>query len=403
MGLSAILGRKSKSKIFICYRRSGEGAGFGGRIADKLVKHFGHAQCFRDIENIEKGTDFVESIKYATSICELLLVVIGPDWITLKDEQGNVKIQDKNDFVRLEVGTALARGIRVIPVLVGGAKVPSEEQLPEDLKPLVRRQSHELTDQRWDYDSDQLLKSIESIGIRGMSPEEHEARKRKQKIVATALLTSFLILSAVGMWLYLKPPSPSPDPNPKPDYVTPVIQATEAQEEISDLKDNSTKPIKVSETKKNSYDREKGSIKNVITLSSSLEAEALMTQDLATLGQVFTGDALRNYKAILSQLRIRGIYLFNILESQSFGEIKVYTEGNRLLAEAEVFETWSGHTHRASDQLCLEHTESNDAPQTVFLEKKKDSWYITSISFHTTPPPIINPCGQYNCYLLTQS
>jgi len=136
---------------------------------------------------------------------------------------------------------------------------------------------------------------------------------------------------------------------------------------------------------------------------SDLEAEALMTQDLATLGQVFTGDALRNYKAILSQLRIRGIYLFNILESQSFGEIKVYTEGSKLLAEAEVFETWSGHTHRASDQLCIENQESHDAPQTVFLEKKKDSWYITSISHDNTSPPITNQCGQYNCYLLTQS
>lgn len=109
MSLSSILGKKSPPKIFICYRKGGEGSGFVGRIADKLVKHFGQNQCFRDIENIEKGTDFVESIKKATSICQFLLVVIGPDWTTMKDEHGNLRLADENDFVRLEVSTALER------------------------------------------------------------------------------------------------------------------------------------------------------------------------------------------------------------------------------------------------------------------------------------------------------
>ena len=132
--LSSILSTKARPKIFICYRRGGEGAGFGGRIADKLVEHFGGHQCFRDIDDIEKGTDFVKSIQHATSVCELILVIIGPDWLTLKDTHGQIKIEDKYDFVRLEVATALARDIRVIPVLVGGAKMPIEAQLSQDCK-----------------------------------------------------------------------------------------------------------------------------------------------------------------------------------------------------------------------------------------------------------------------------
>jgi len=201
MSLFDIIGRKKKARIFICYRRRGEGSGYGGRVADKLIKHFGQSKCFRDIENIETGVDFVQSIKEAVGVCEVLVVVIGPDWATQEDAHNRPRIKDPNDFVRLEVGTALQRNIRVIPVLVGGAQVPIEDVLPEDLEALSRRQAHELTDSRWEYDTDQLIRSIESIGIKGRSPAEQEAYDRRMKVGAAVVLTSIVLLLGVFLWI----------------------------------------------------------------------------------------------------------------------------------------------------------------------------------------------------------
>jgi len=209
MGVFDVIGGRRKPKIFICYRRHGEGSGYGGRVADKLVKHFGLNQCFRDIENIEAGVDFVTSIRKAVGVCEVLVVVIGPDWAAQKDKYSRPRLQDPRDFVRLEVGAALKRNIRVIPVLVGGAQLPVENDLPEDLKELPRRQARELTDTRWDYDTDQLINAIESIGIKGRSPAEQEARNRRMKIGAAVVLTSVVVL--LGMFLLQKITAPPPE------------------------------------------------------------------------------------------------------------------------------------------------------------------------------------------------
>ena len=389
MSLSNIFRPKSRPKIFICYRRGGEGAGFGGRIADKLIKHFGTHQCFRDIENIEKGTDFVESIKHATGICEVLIVVIGPDWTTMKDENGRTRLDDINDFVRLEVSTALERNIRVIPVLVGGAKMPTENQLPDNLKSLQRRQSHELSDLRWDYDSDQLIKAIESIGIKGMSPKEQEARKRKQKIIGAVALTAVVILLGVGVWSQF---NSQPDINDKK-----IERPNNAIDQPIDVVNNTNSlDVKdIPEKRKNNFNRERENVKNAIRLAANLEIEVLRTLNPGILQKVMIGDALRNSNATLDQFRTMGVHQICNLESQSFGDIDVYEEGNRLFAEAELFETWSNHTHRTSDNLCLLHQEPHESHQTIYLEQKNDSWFISSIAQNSDLMPITTQCGQY--------
>ncbi len=405
MNLTSILGAKARPKIFICYRRTGEGAGFGGRIADKLVEHFGARQCFRDIENIEKGTDFVKSIAHATSICELLLVIIGPDWLTLKDKDGQVKIQDKNDFVRLEVATALSRDIRVIPVLVGGAKVPKEDELPKDLKLLSRRQSHELADTRWEYDSNQLIKSIEAMGIRGSTREAREAQKRKQKVVVSVILTIAVIASVFLIGRNFIGNS-NKNTNNKFETLTNRPAKVEKTNAV-DLRDNKVESVSptglqpvANEVKKPNYSRERGSIKSAISLASNLEIRAFLTLNEKPLRKVLKGDALRMIETVLEEYRLLGFYDINILESQSFGELNIYPQGRKLLAEVELFETWSGHTHSSYDNACLTHRASRENPQTVYLEKDGDSWFITSIIQHNTAPVIPTTCGQYNCPLL---
>jgi TIR domain len=134
--------------IFISYRRD-ESAGYAGRIADSFEEYFGEDKVFRDIDSIEPGLDFAEAIESAVGSCEVLIAVIGNNWLTATDAAGRKRLEDANDFVRTEIATALKRNIRVIPLLVQGASMPSADELPDDLAPLARRNAFELHDTSW--------------------------------------------------------------------------------------------------------------------------------------------------------------------------------------------------------------------------------------------------------------
>ena len=140
------------SDIFISYRR-GTASPYARGIYERLVKQFGASRVFMDIDTMEPGVDFVEYIENAVGSCRVLIVVIGPDWVATVDDTGGRRLDDPDDFVRVEVTAALARAeVRVIPVLVADAPPPRKAELPEDLVPLTRRQALEVTDGRWEYD-----------------------------------------------------------------------------------------------------------------------------------------------------------------------------------------------------------------------------------------------------------
>ena len=141
--------------IFISYRRSDSG-GWAGRLSDCLKGELGRVQIFRDIEDIPPGVEFDRYINEAVSSCDVLIALIGPTWLTVKSGNGQRRLENPEDFTRLEIEAALKRNVRVIPALVGGAEIPGVDQLPEDLKPLARRQSYELSDIRWQDDCKKL-------------------------------------------------------------------------------------------------------------------------------------------------------------------------------------------------------------------------------------------------------
>ncbi|HKE41090.1 MAG TPA: choice-of-anchor D domain-containing protein [Casimicrobiaceae bacterium] len=147
--------------IFISYRRD-DAAGYAGRLYDRLAAHFGTDRVFMDVQGIEPGVDFVEAIERALRSCEILIVLIGKDWLAA-DTGGRRRLDDPTDFVRLETVTALNRGIRVVPVLVEGVPMPRADQLPSDLLPLVRRQAVELSHKQWDATSAELIRTLEKI------------------------------------------------------------------------------------------------------------------------------------------------------------------------------------------------------------------------------------------------
>lgn len=150
------------SKIFINYRRS-DSAGYAGRLYDRLVKHFGADHLFMDIDQIEPGEDFVEVLQKKLQAVQVAVVLIGKSWLDSKDETGHRRLDNPDDWVRIEIATLLERKIRVIPVLVGGAITPKSSQLPELLIPLVRRQAFEISDTRFHSDVDKLIHALEKI------------------------------------------------------------------------------------------------------------------------------------------------------------------------------------------------------------------------------------------------
>jgi hypothetical protein len=148
--------------IFISYRRS-DAAGHAGRLFDRLQAHFGTAFVFRDVDDIADGDTFPQVITAALDTCHVVLVVMGPNWATARDPGGALRLERPEDWVRRETVTAMTRGTRVIPVLVGGAQMPRAEDLPDELKPLSSLSARTLYDTDWDADVSRLVAALEKL------------------------------------------------------------------------------------------------------------------------------------------------------------------------------------------------------------------------------------------------
>jgi TIR domain len=149
------------SRIFISYRHA-DSAAYAGRLYDRLKDRYGDDQLFRDLE-MDLGIDFVERIEDTVGSCAVMVVVIGPGWLNARDGAGERRLDDADDYVRVEIGSALRRSIRVIPVLVGDAKMPGKNDLPDDLRALARRNALQISDSRWDYDIGRLIQAVNAV------------------------------------------------------------------------------------------------------------------------------------------------------------------------------------------------------------------------------------------------
>jgi hypothetical protein len=147
------------SSVFINYRRS-DTEGEAGRLFDDLTARFSDESVFMDVAAIEPGRDFRKAIDRSVATCSVLLAVIGPQWLEARGPAGESRLHDPNDFVRIELASALRRDIPVIPVLVRAAKMPRPDQLPEDLRELAYRNAVELTHARWKMDVQVLLQAL---------------------------------------------------------------------------------------------------------------------------------------------------------------------------------------------------------------------------------------------------
>jgi TIR domain len=162
-------------KIFINYRRD-DSIGMAGRLHDRLAQTFGRDNLFMDADHIPVGANFVTYLNDQVAACDVILVVIGPKWLRVKDKAGQRRLHQADDFVAIEIAAALSRNIRVIPVLVEGARMPKASDLPDSLKPLDRRQAVEMRHAHFGKDAEALLARMgEALGDEALVSDEREA------------------------------------------------------------------------------------------------------------------------------------------------------------------------------------------------------------------------------------
>ncbi len=157
--------QKSELGIFISYRRS-DTAPYARSILESLQEHFHRKNLFMDIENIQPGSKFGLEIDKALTRVDAVIALIGRDWSTVTDVNGNLRLHNPRDMIRYEIATAIEQHKRIFPVLVGGARMPDEDDLPEPLKELSHFNAVELSDTRWAYDMGVLVNALKQARAR---------------------------------------------------------------------------------------------------------------------------------------------------------------------------------------------------------------------------------------------
>lgn len=205
--------------IFISYRRD-DTEGEAGRLFDDLTRTFGGKSVFMDVTDIKPGVDFRKVIDDNVATCGVLLAIIGPTWTTITKSSGERRLDDPSDFVRLEIASALARDIAVIPVLVHNAQMPHPDQLPDNLKDLAFRNSVEITHARWNSDVQLLIEALGqyvgassaasaepvhatvSVQLPPANPPAHEppaARASKAPLFAGIAVAAVLVIGIIAL------------------------------------------------------------------------------------------------------------------------------------------------------------------------------------------------------------
>lgn len=197
------------ASLFISYRRE-DSAAYAGRLHDRLVARFGQERVFMDVDAIGPGQDFEAVIRARMETAQVALVLIGRRWLDARDAAGQRRLDDAGDFVRLEIAAALQRGITTIPVLVGGAAMPSPDELPDGLRALATRHAIELSDTRFHRDVDALIEAV-ARQVDGAGATQGLARWLRLRRVqfGASLAALLLVLGGVSLQRRGEPEAPA--------------------------------------------------------------------------------------------------------------------------------------------------------------------------------------------------
>ena len=169
-------------RVFMSYRR--DDTDFpAGWLYERLSSHLGREQVFKDVDSIELGDDFVQIITSAVGSCDVLLALIGDRWLEVTNDTGQRRLDDPHDFVRLELEAALKRKVRVIPILLGAASMPTADQLPASLSKLTRRQALQLTPARFEANIGRLLRVLDRTLAEQQTQRDAKVKAQAQREV----------------------------------------------------------------------------------------------------------------------------------------------------------------------------------------------------------------------------
>lgn len=189
-------GERRAFHIFINYRRDDTG-GHAGRLYDALASRFGEDNVFMDVDAIDPGEDFTQVVERSVGSCDVLLALIGRTWMTTDDDEGRRRLNEPDDWVRVEIQTALERpDTRVIPTLVQGATMPALRELPRELQPLSHRNAFEIRDSRWRADVQRLIEDLEELARQRAGAGGWRTRARSLRFVP-ALILALLALAGI--------------------------------------------------------------------------------------------------------------------------------------------------------------------------------------------------------------
>lgn len=203
----------SKGQIFISYRRA-DSAGYARAVYDALARQFGAARVFIDVDDIPAGMSFGEVITRAVGESEVLLVLIGKSWLAAPADGQGARLHDPTDLVRREVATALASGVRVIPLLVDGAAMPDPGQLPEDLRPLCGRNALEIGNSRFAADLERLATTLRQGFGEAPAPPPSAATtpaRLPRRALVMASLAALAAAAGLALWSRRRLPEASAD------------------------------------------------------------------------------------------------------------------------------------------------------------------------------------------------
>ena len=191
------------AKVFICYRRNDAGHA-AGRVHDRLEQELGRDLLFMDVDAIPLGADFTKILREEVAKCDVLLAVIGANWLDVRDERGNRRLDESDDFVRIEIATALQRDIPVIPILLDGARIPKADQLPSDLQELTRRNGLDVRHASFHSDVDKLIRRLKGVSgqVGALAAPKHPVEERMPRVQPEAKGRSIareLISAAAGI------------------------------------------------------------------------------------------------------------------------------------------------------------------------------------------------------------
>ena len=187
------------SGIFVSYRRD-DSSGYATLLYDQLASRYGERNVFMDVDSLEPGKDYGASIHDRVDTCDVMIALIGPRWLTVADTAGGRRLDDPEDWVRAEVSSALARDVRVIPVLVDGAAMPGARELPEPMAGLARREALALSNRHVRQDMRRLNEAIDDeLDARGRGSPWRSLRDRlgaRGLAIAAAVVAALLALAA---------------------------------------------------------------------------------------------------------------------------------------------------------------------------------------------------------------